>query len=88
VNKLPKIIILAGVVSAAMYGLLGMIVPVAIESTPSMISISFRDYSAGYKADSKPWWTYIIEYSIVLFPALDVFSAFPLLSIASNDNII
>ena len=53
-----------------------------------MASLSFRNYSAGYSQSERPWWTYIIEYFVILFPALDVFSGFPLFSISNTNNLI
>lgn len=79
---------MSGIVASGLYALLGIIVPIAIDKVPSMSTLAFRDYSAGYKVSERPWWTLVIEYLIVLFPALDVFSAFPLTTISSNDNII
>lgn len=57
----------------------------AFDDIPSMATLAFRGYTGGH--DSGQWWSYIIEYIIIIFPALDVFSAFPILAIALSDNI-
>ena len=58
--------------------LLGIIVAIALEGTnaPSMSSLAWSGYNAG--VDPRPWWTYIIEYIIILFPAFNVITSSPL----------
>jgi amino acid permease len=87
-KNLPVIIKMVGITSAIIYGLISMIVPIAIKNVKVQCTIEYSDYSAGYPQDNKPWWTYFISYIVVLFPALDVFSVFPLLSIAFSDNLL
>jgi hypothetical protein len=49
-----------------------------------MTTLAWENYSAGI--DPRPWWTYIIEYMIILFPAINVLSAAPLSAIACAAN--
>lgn len=87
-KNLPKIISMTTVTCVVFYLALGLIVPFAIDDLPSMSTLSYRNYSAGHDESDKPWWTYIVEYIIIIFPAIDVFSAFPLQGIPLADNML
>jgi len=71
-----------------LYTILGFLVPLAIPDIESLATINWRDYSAGYSQDDRPWWTYLIAYFVVLFPALDCLSILPIVSITLSDNFI
>lgn len=86
--NLKKIVFLVGVTSLFVYLILAMLVPIAIHDVKPQCSIEYSDYSAGYSQSDRPWWTYIISYIIVLFPALDVFSAFTIMAITVSDNLL
>ncbi|CAG9314267.1 unnamed protein product [Blepharisma stoltei] len=88
VKNLKRIIIMVAATSFTLYAMLGIIVPMAIHDVKGEVNISFREYSAGYSQSDRPWWTYIIAYIIVLFPAFDVFSSFPLMAIPLSDNVL
>ena len=87
-RNLPLIIIMVGITTGVIYLMIALIVPVAIHDVKPQCSIEYSDYSAGYSQDDRPWWTYIISYIVVLFPALDVFSSFPLMAVAVSDNLL
>jgi amino acid permease len=86
-RTVPKVLAWTTVTSLFFYLLLGLIVPIAIPDVPSQCSMAFRNYTAGHKVDHRPWWTYALGYLVVIFPALDVFSSFPLCSVALADNL-
>jgi amino acid permease len=86
-KNLPSIIKMVAFTTTIVYGLLAMIVPVAITSVKAQCSIEYTNYSAGYSQNDRPWWTYFIAYLVVLFPAFDVFSSFPLMGISVSDNL-
>lgn len=86
-RSLPTIIKMVSVTSGLLYCAIAMIVPVAIHNVKAQSSIEYRDYSAGYAQHDRPWWTYFIAYVVVLFPAFDVFSSFPLMGIGISDNL-
>lgn len=86
--NLKKIVRLVASTAFILYAMLGIIVPMAIHDVLGSCNLSFREYSAGYAADERPWWTFLIAYIIVLFPAFDVFSSFPLMAIPLSDNIL
>jgi hypothetical protein len=71
-----------------LYVMIGLIIPIAIPDIESMSTLGWRDYSAGHSQSDRPWWTYLISYVIILFPAFDVFSILPITIIALSDNII
>mmetsp|Transcript_27345 Transcript_27345/g.26985 ORF Transcript_27345/g.26985 Transcript_27345/m.26985 type:complete len:287 (+) Transcript_27345:245-1105(+) len=86
-TNLRKIANASTMTAFGFYTLLGMLVPVAIDDVPSMSTLSYRNYTAGHERHNRPWWTYIIEYIVVIFPALDVFSSFPIQAITLADNL-
>lgn len=83
-KNLPRIVVIIAVVSFFSYGALGIVVPFAIDELDSEVSLNFRHYSAGYK--DRNIVVEFISFIIVLFPAFDVISCFPLSSIALADN--
>lgn len=86
-HTMPKVLVWTTVVTIACYLSVGLIVPVAIPDVPSQCTLAFSHYSAGHAQDERPWWAATIGYLIVIFPALDVFSCFPLCSVALGDNL-
>jgi amino acid permease len=85
-KNLWRLISIVSLVSLIWYGALGAVVPFAVDQVEEQVTLNFRNYSAGYSQSERPFWTYIIDYVIVLFPALDVVSSFPLVSITLSDN--
>lgn len=83
----PRVAAMTAATSYLFYALLGLLVPTAISSVPGQSTLSYRHYSAGHASSQRPAWTYIIEYLVVIFPALDVFSSFPLNAIPLSDNL-
>lgn len=84
--NVPKIIHLSLFTVTILYTLIGIFVPLAISNPESMMTINWIDYTGGQTDQS--WWSLTIMYIIILFPALDVFSIFPILAIMLSDNII
>jgi hypothetical protein len=84
--NVPKIIQSAICTVTILFTLLGIIVPLAVSDIEGMITLSWIDYTGGMSDQS--WWSYILMYIIVLFPALDVLSVFPILAINLSDNLI
>lgn len=70
------------------YTLIALIVPVAIHKVAPQCTIEYSSYSAGYAQSDRPWWTYAIAYLVVLFPAFDVFSCFPLMALSISNNLL
>jgi amino acid permease len=84
---LPRIGLLTVLTCGVTYLILGLAVSFAVYDVPSMSNIAFSYYSAGYAQDERPIWTVLVEYIVLLFPALDVVSSFPLYSIVLSDNL-
>jgi len=57
-------------------------------ATLETLSLQWADYagSNGWSGSSA-WWAYAVQYFVVLFPALECFSAFPLCAITLGNNI-
>lgn len=70
------------------YPALGVITAYSIPHLPTNASLSFLNYSNGHSQSHRPLWTYIISYFIVLFPAIDVISIFPILAHGLSDNLL
>lgn len=85
-KSLPRIIMMVTATCMFFYLSLGLIVPAAVDSPESLVTLNYKDYTGGYS--ERYWWAYIIGYLIVLFPAADVFSSFPLMAIPLSDNLI
>jgi amino acid permease len=71
-----------------LYSIIGIITPIAISNIPSMATLGFRNFTAGYSRSNRPSWTYFFEYLIIISPALDVFSAFPLQALIIADALL
>lgn len=87
-RNLHYIILMVGVTTITIYLMIAMLVPIAVHGVKPQCSIEYSNYSAGYSQSERPWWTYIIAFIVVLFPALDVFSSFPLMAVAVSDNLL
>ena len=85
-TNVPLIIHSAIITSTVLFLLLGIIIPLGVSDIEGMITMNYLGYTGGH--DEQSWWSYIIMYFIVLFPALDVLSVFPLLAINLSDNLI
>lgn len=87
-KNLPMIQILTIITCTILYSVLGIITSIAIDDVPSLTSLSYRNYSAGHSKNNRPGWTYIIEYIVVIAPALDVLSGFPVQALNISNSII
>lgn len=87
-KNLPRIQMFTAITCAVFYSLLGIIVSIAINDLPSIASLTYRNYSAGYSQKNRPAWTYIIEYLVVISPALDVISSYPVQALNISGSII
>ena len=70
------------------YSFIGMAAAFEINDIPSNVSLAFLNFTFGASRDHHSWWTYAVEHFIVLFPALDVISIFPIVAHAVSDNIV
>ena len=70
------------------YSIIGVLAAFAIHNVPSLVTLSYRNYSAGYAVSDRPFWTYMIEYIVVFTPAIDVFSGYPFQALTISDAII
>lgn len=85
-KTLPRILVLITITLLTLYVTLGLLAPAADSGLSSMVTLSFRNYTAGNNNKDGRYWAYVIEYIVVIFPALDVFSIFPIIAITLADN--
>ena len=84
-TTLPKVLKISIPIIILLYTMMGVTMAIAVDDIADMASIEFEDYTGGNT--DRHWWALIISYIIVLFPALDICSIFPLLSINLADNV-
>ena len=78
---------LQGVTLALMvcYSVLGLAAAFAIPDMPSNVSLAYRHYSAGQA--QQHGWTRALSLLVMLFPAIDTISIFPIIGHAISDNV-
>ena len=86
-RDMKKMIISSVMTFNILYVLVGIVLCFAIKDPHSMVSLNFRNYSAGEEQVNRAWWTHIVSYSIVVLPALDMMSSFPLIATNFSDNL-
>jgi hypothetical protein len=66
----------------------GLIIGTALQGTAthSQTSLMWAGYDAGLGVSPRKLWMFMVEYVIILFPAINVISATPLYVIATVDN--
>jgi amino acid permease len=64
-----------------LYSVLGLTVSAAISDVPPLCTLAWENYGDGR------WWAYIIQYIVLLFPAADATSSFPLNGIVLAENL-
>ena len=87
--NLHKIMVSAVVVCTVIFLAVGTLAAIVVEDVDKLVSLAWKDYSAGSDRSSKPLWAgYIVIYPTLLFPAIDSISIFPIYAIALSDNMI
>lgn len=86
-KNLPKVINLSCISFNLLYITIGMVLSFSIEKPAEMVSLNWRHYSAGYNSDERPAWTYLVAYIVILLPAMDIASSFPIVSGNFADNV-
>lgn len=85
-QNMPKLVNSAILTFNILYILVGLILSFADEPS-RMVSLNWRNYTAGEDDSNRSWITYIISYLIVLLPAFDLLSSYPLVAINFSDNL-
>ena len=86
-KDLPKIINLSCISFNILYITVGLILSFSIENPEEMVSLNWRNYTAGNSLNDRPGWTYIITYIVIILPAMDISSSFPIISSNFADNL-
>lgn len=85
--NLPIIVNFTMVTIFVLFSTLGLVTNFAIEDVEKMITLNWRNYSAGDDPDNRAWWCYLIAYIVVLLPALEIASIFPIIATNLCDNV-
>ncbi|CAG9319911.1 unnamed protein product [Blepharisma stoltei] len=86
-KSIPLIAWTVLITTSLFYLSIGLIVPFAADEVEKMVSLNWTDYSAGEDPDKRSWWAYVISYFVLLLPAFDVMSIFPIIAINCSDNL-
>jgi len=84
-NKIPKIF--SGVLCTtwALYATLGLSAALYYGSSArETCTLNWADYTGG--RETRPWWAAVVSYLVVLFPPIDITSAFPLNAITLSNT--
>ena len=87
-SNLKKINFMAISTCFIFYTILGLVGAVAFDKAPSIASLGYRNYTAGTSLSERQAWTYLVEYLIIISPALDVMTAYPIKALTIADSII
>lgn len=82
---LKSTLFLVTVTLMVFYSFMGLAAAFAIPDLPSNVSLAFQHYSAGQK--EQPDWAKGLSILVMLFPAIDVISIFPIIGHAISDNV-
>lgn len=85
-KTLPKVLFSAVGITTFVFLVVGVVVSLAVEDVNEIMTLDWQHYSASQP--HRAWYIYPLSFTIVLFPALDVLSIFPIYSIALSDNLI
>eukprot|EP01029_Cantina_marsupialis_P005804 TRINITY_DN163010_c0_g1_i1.p1 TRINITY_DN163010_c0_g1~~TRINITY_DN163010_c0_g1_i1.p1 ORF type:complete len:525 (+),score=85.41 TRINITY_DN163010_c0_g1_i1:54-1628(+) len=86
-KNLSKMFRTTFVLTFLLYASCGLILSLYFGSdVENSCNLNWKHYTAGYNSGEKLLWVRVIEYVVVLFPAVDVLSAFPLAAISLGNN--
>lgn len=85
-KNLPRLVIASAVVCTFLYTGIGMLASIAVPNISVASTLSFSKYCPDIDPAQRPWWAYFIGYLVSFFPAADVFSVFPIVSVSLADN--
>lgn len=84
-NSIGKVYRAGMFVTCALYTFLGLSLAIYLgDAIPQTANVLWVNYTGGY--DSHVWWVQAVAFFVILFPALDVVSIFPLNGIAMAAN--
>ena len=87
-KNVPKLTYASAGTVFILFSITGIITNYGIHSVETLITMNWRDYSGGNDKLSRPWWACIIANIVILLPALNAASAFPIASVNLCDNFI
>lgn len=88
-KKLSPIFISTTVFCALAYSLIGIVLGYAFgDNIEQSANLNWASYTGGTVDGSAAWWAMLIRSYIILFPAIDVLSAYPLNAITLGNNML
>jgi amino acid permease len=86
-KNLSRLVFTVSIVSFCLFLTTSIIVNYAADDVEKLVILNWRKYSAGHSDDERPWWCYLIIYVVILLPAIDVSSSFPITCASLAGNI-
>lgn len=93
-SRLRSIFAVAFGVTTGFYVVIGMVISLYFgDQVNSQCNLNWKDYVGcskienGHRVGSVPWWAHLIRIVVLIFPALDVMSAFPLNAVTLGNNL-
>jgi amino acid permease len=85
-KNLAKLVTSVGIISHVLILSISVLANYAADDVEKLILLNWREYTAGHSDNDRPWWCYIIIYCVVLLPAANVTSSYPIIcsSLAAN----
>ena len=87
-KNMKSLVILIGVVSCSLFMAVSVLANYAVEDVEKLLLLNWREYTAGHSNENRPWWCYLVIYTIILLPAIDVSSSFPIICSNLVNNIL
>ena len=87
-RDMPKLINAAVATFNTLYILIALSVVFTVKEPQHLATLNWRNYSSGHDASTRPMWTYLVSYSIILLPALELLSSFPIVAFNFSDNLL
>ena len=58
------------------------------DAVKAVVSLNWSDYAGAVPRREPTWWSHIVRYLIVLFPVVDIVSAYPLTAVTLGNNLV
>lgn len=84
---LHRILLVTCAVSFTLFTLFGVTIPLVVGEGELITTYNWTEYSNGLEVEDRSLMSEIISYAIVLLPAIDCISLYPILSNCMTDNV-
>lgn len=86
-RDMPKLINAAVSTFNSLYILIALSVVFTVKNPQHLATLNWRNYSSGHDESTRPFWTVLVSYSIILLPAFELISSFPIVAFNFSDNL-